>query len=71
MNIHTDQKRTSTNLTKRSHTHPYKAYACPVEHCGKVFNVRSNMRRHLLTHKDYHQMDEEEYRPVSSRTVKF
>lgn len=28
-----------------------KPFQCPV--CGKVFNVRSNMRRHLLTHKDY------------------
>ncbi|KAF8519775.1 hypothetical protein BU17DRAFT_65781 [Hysterangium stoloniferum] len=37
MNIHTEAK----------------PFACPVARCGKVFNVRSNMRRHLLTHREY------------------
>ncbi|GJJ12960.1 hypothetical protein Clacol_007207 [Clathrus columnatus] len=37
MNIHTDSK----------------PFVCPISNCGKAFNVRSNMRRHLLTHKEY------------------
>lgn len=41
---------------------PTLAFVCPVSDCGKAFNVRSNMRRHLLTHKEYQHgadMDED------------
>lgn len=67
MNIHTDAKRMLSNIYRRRNNPSNfpSAFVCPISECGKAFNVRSNMRRHLLTHKEYQPGSDEEGSPMS------